>query len=914
LKLGTAEARTNNMFSLKGYQTRAMDVLAKFLGQSKQTGDIAQAYEDTISEQQLPQLPYRDFQFGNVPYVCIRIPTGGGKTVLASHSIVAAVDEYLERDFPVVVWLVPSNTIRRQTVEALKKNGHPYREKLDHAFNHQVLILDIDDALTVRPQDIGNKTIVVVSTRQNLTVNDKTGRKVYAYHENFEPHFAKVTSDHPYFDQLEVVSKGDLKENGLTTHELGKVKYSFANLLALQNPLIIIDEAHNARTELTFETLRNLNPAAIIEFTATPNESLDNGSNVLFHVSAAELKAEEMIKLPIMLAEEPQGWKQAVSDAVANRNRLAEKAQKDTDYIRPIALLQAEAKNGTVTVDVLKNYLLDELKIESEKIAVVTGNQRELDDIDLFAQSCHIEYVITIEALKEGWDCSFAYVFCSVKQVSSSKDAEQLLGRVLRMPYARRRVIEDLNRAYAHLATSTFANAAKELSGKLIAMGFEELDIAQFVRQHEADKNQGDFFNGGDSPSTSQPTEPEVIVEVANLPELNKLSDSERSQLTATTTDDKTVIIKVRGEVSDNLKKVIIKSAGKPADKKAIEQELRIHNARIEVLRSPAEQGNRFGSLPQLRALVQGELELVEPEILLDVFEWNLLDHLAKLPKFTIRESGNLWEIYLEDGKVKYQKAKIDERFDLNQSWLDVSENDLVRWLDKILRQTDIKQVTMIKFIQFIVSDLLSRPDITLTALVRNKYPLAKAIRELISKCRKQAQSNSYQQVLFSSDAQLEVGNEFIYQFSPTHYPAKPPFYSGSYRFQKHYYGNNRIEDISAKGEEFECARAIDTLDQVKYWIRNLVRREHGSFWLPLAHGKFYPDFVVELNDGRMLVVEYKGAAYATNDDSKEKNLVGELWAENGGDNYLFLMAVDKKTDSHGRDTRTQILDAIEKN
>jgi type III restriction enzyme len=284
------------------------------------------------------------------------------------------------------------------------------------------------------------------------------------------------------------------------------------------------------------------------------------------------------------------------------------------------------------------------------------------------------------------------------------------------------------------------------------------------------------------------------------------------------------------------------------------------------------------------------------------------------LPNFTIRESGNFWEIYLEDGKVKYHKAKADECFDLNQSWLDISKNDLVRWLDRELHQADIKQVSMIKFVQLIVDDLLSRSDITLTALVRNKYPLAKAIRELISRCRMQAQSDNYQHALFASDAQLKVANDLVYEFNPTHYPAKPPFYSGSYRFQKHYYGNNRIEDISAKGEEFECARAIDTIDEVKYWIRNLVRREHGSFWLPLAHGKFYPDFVVELNDGRMLVVEYKGAAYATNDDSKEKNLVGELWAENGGDNYLFLMAVDKKIDPHGRDTRTQILHAIEKN
>ena len=285
------------MFALKGYQQRAMDALAAFLSNAKNSGNVEQAYNETLASQELPPAPYRDFQFESVPYVCIRIPTGGGKTVLASHSIVTAGKHYLEVEFPVVLWLVPSTTIRQQTVEALKKNGHPYREKLDQAFNHQVLVLDVDEVFNIRPQDIGSKTIVVVSTRQNLTVNDTSGRKVYAYHENFEAHFSKINKNHPRYSQLETVSENDLKENGLTTHELGKVKYSFANLLALHNPLVIIDEAHNARTKLTFDTLRRLHPAAIVEFTATPNESLDNGSNILFNVSAAELKAEEMIKV-----------------------------------------------------------------------------------------------------------------------------------------------------------------------------------------------------------------------------------------------------------------------------------------------------------------------------------------------------------------------------------------------------------------------------------------------------------------------------------------------------------------------------------------------------------------------------------------------------------------------------------------
>lgn len=113
------------MFALKGYQERAMEMLGQFLSQAKQTSNVAQAYNDILQEQNLPPIPYRDFQFGNVPYVCIRIPTGGGKTVLASHSIVTAGKKYLEVDFPIVLWLVPSTTIRNQTVEALKKAATP---------------------------------------------------------------------------------------------------------------------------------------------------------------------------------------------------------------------------------------------------------------------------------------------------------------------------------------------------------------------------------------------------------------------------------------------------------------------------------------------------------------------------------------------------------------------------------------------------------------------------------------------------------------------------------------------------------------------------------------------------------------------------------------------------------------------
>ncbi|PPD43803.1 MAG: restriction endonuclease subunit R [Methylobacter sp.] len=894
------------MLTLKGYQQRAIDTLTAFLAKARDTQNVELAYAETLREQALPPLAYRDYGFEQIPYVCFRIPTGGGKTLLASHTVVTAARTYLDCDFPITLWLVPSNSIRQQTVDALKTPGHPYREKLDFSFNHQVLVLDVDEVTQLRPQDIGQKAIVVVSTLANLRVNDTSGRKVYAYHENFEPHFAKLPPNHPCLDKLERVGEADIQENGLSSSELGNIKYSFANLLALHRPLLIVDEAHNARTALTFDTLRRVHPAAVIEFTATPNTSSTNGSNILYHVSAAELKAEEMIKLPIILTEH-QNWQDAVRDTVITRNKLALDAQKDEAYIRPIALLQAEAKNGEVTVEVLKAYLIEDLHIDAEKIAIATGNQRELDRINLFDPACPVEYIITIEALKEGWDCSFAYVFCSVKQVSSSKDAEQLLGRVLRMPFARRRIIEDLNRAYAHLSTKGFAYAARELTDKLIAMGFEEMEIADFLRQQPpADDGQVDIFGKvGDEVSRTGAFS-SVVIELSAMPDLSQLDDVDKRQL-AITEDNNKIIVRINGEISEQLQQSLIKAAGKKAEQEIVARDLRIHNQSIQAQKSPAERGEVFGQLPLLCAYQQGELELVEPETVLENGQLNVLNYPARLNNFQLQETSNSFSIDMDGKEISYHIAKQSDVINFNDDLLDVTDQDLIGWLDRECRQPDVMQNDMIKFSALLINDLLKAPGINLTALVRNKYPLLRAVKDLIALYRKRAQKEGYQQTLFSNEAHVSFSDEFVYHFSPHHYPARPPYYAGRYKFQKHFF--NIIEDLKAQGEEYECAKTIDSLPQVKYWLRNLVRRDHASFWLPLAHARFYPDFVCELTDGRMLVVEYKGEAYASNDDSAEKRAIGNLWAKTSNGQCLFAMVVEQ--DNEGRDVRQQIQNSL---
>ncbi len=161
--------------------------------------------------------------------------------------------------------------------------------------------------------------------------------------------------------------------------------------------------------------------------------------------------------------------------------------------------------------------------------------------------------------------------------------------------------------------------------------------------------------------------------------------------------------------------------------------------------------------------------------------------------------------------------------------------------------------------------------------------------------------------MVFQNSVSIETSLEQKFEFFPDAYPSRPPYYQGRYKFQKHYYPT--IEDLKSQGEEFECAQTIDRNSRVKHWVRNLVNRDKASFSLPLAGRNFYPDFVVELNDGRVLIVEYKGNVYRTNDDSREKHLIGENWALRSSGKCLFLMA--EKQNLEGLDVYQQIDKAI---
>ena len=872
---------------LKQYQTDTLDVLRRFFEEARVAGPKG-AYEGITRE---PEQAKRLGRYGGtytalaelptVPYVCLRLPTGGGKTILGAHSIGIARDAWVEKDYPMVLWLVPSNTIRLQTAEALKNARHPYRQALDEAFDGRVRVFDIADFTHIRPHDIRDHCCIVVGTIQTLRVSNTEGRKVYSHNENMEPHFTALPKSLP----------------GLETLEGGGVKFSFANLMHVHRPLMIVDEAHNAVTGLTREMQARVNPSAIIEFTATPRLN----SNILHSVTAQELKLEEMIKLPIMLSEHDT-WQNAVNGAIAARASLQEVADEDPDYIRPIVLFQAQPKNQEVTVEVLKKHLMEVEQIPENKIAIATGDQRGLDGLNLFDRACTIEYVITVEALKEGWDCSFAYAFCSVSRIQSAVDVEQLLGRVLRMPYAKRRKAEDLNRAYAFLSEPSFGEAARALADKLVAMGFEEDEALDNIEaaQDSLDRDSG-LFGPRDKPKPTFRHQVPLSDEAVS-------ALSGRKDISVRPTDGGDVEIAVTGRVAPELEREIADALPESARGMFAEAVAKFRFETKDLL-SFAEQGETF-RVPRLMAEIQDELELADTDIFMEFHDWSLLDHSPKLgeTEFAIRETARSFEIDLDGNHITYQFADETEQLALDIDVAGWTPEALVLWLDRQVRQPDIHQSELLRWLRDLVAHLVTTRGMHIAALMRCKFILARKVREKLAAIRQQERNSVYQRYLFAPEAKVDVSFDEAFEFKDGMYFDQRR-YRGRWKARKHFLGPDNVPafDGAEDGEEFSCAQAIDSLSQVKYWIRN-VARHPNSFWLPTATDKFYPDFVALLDDGRLLVVEYKGSHLADSADTAEKRTIGQLWEKQSGGKGLFLVA-EKLVD--GKDVRAQIMEKL---
>ena len=873
------------LLTLKSYQQAALDALRAFARAAQRKGP-ALAFGEQVGQ------PYNPDPFGDVPCICLRIPTGGGKTLMAAHAVNVLAQEWRATDAPVAVWLVPSDTIRSQTLKALQTTGHPYREALEASYGAGVRVCVLEDLANIAPPDWGQRAVVVVATIQSFRIDDTDKRHVYSFSESFERHFKGAGEDRLRLlrdlpDALVTAEEAENDKTGVLPGFIGQPRWSLANWLALHEPLLIVDEAHNTKTDKSFTALKRLNPSAILELTATP---IPSKTNVLYHVSAQELAAESMIKLPIALAEHPQGWQQAVFAAVQTQRALEGEALKDEatghGYVRPIVLFQAQNENDEVPPEALRKHLEDELHIPKAQIAVATGDTRELEGLDLASRDCPVRFVITVQALREGWDCPFAYVLCSLQKLSSATAVEQLLGRVLRMPYASPRGREALNRAYAHVCETKFSTAAHELADRLIKhMGFEALDVASMVVQQSLLPLFDTLFESNQPLAHVLPAQVATdFIAIVPSPELQATA----GVTLATIAGEQKVV--VTGHINPDLEALLLAQVRGPKKQEQVQAKVAQHNALVAAQSAPASRGERFAPVPTLgyRSTPQGQLWPLEREAVLEAVELDLLTAEAvQLPGFQVVEQSNTFEIYLKDARVNLRALEASQiAFDYGSS--SITADDLVRWLDQSLFQKlpDFTQGQRNAYFAAVVNHLMHERGVPLITLAKARFTLAQDIEARVGDLKDKAAKAQFRQLVLEEVWAIEPDWSRPLLFEANRYPVPVGSrYSGRYQFSKHFYPVQA--DLKDGGEEFLCAQLIDHHAKVKHWVRNLTTAPCG-FALATSKGRFFPDFVAELLDRRIAVVEYKGAHLMSDPYEIEKRHVGELWARKSAGKCLF--------------------------
>lgn len=416
----------------------------------------------------------------NIPNVCFKVPTGGGKTLLATAAIQRINQDYFKRNNGFVLWVVPSDTIYTQTSKQLQNKEHPYRQMLDRASGGRTLILEKNDKFTA--QDVADNLCIMLLMLQASNRENKNTLRMFKDSGRFESFFPPLddyNANNALLSVLPNLDTADMFDDEPNVITGISIKHSLGNVMRLLRPIAIFDEGHRGATKLAQDTINSFNVSFIVELSATPKDH----SNVLVNVGGQELKKEQMIKLPInVIPYREANWQHTLNQAHAKifeLNKLAAKYQADEGrYIRPIMVIKAEPKRKGEAydhVEDIKSYLIKNLNVLEREIRIKLANNNELRDDDLFDKLCPVRYIITKDALKEGWDCSFAYVLAILSNSKSETALTQFIGRVLRQPHALETSIPSLNQCYVYCDNADVNSAAEGIKKGLEDEGMSDV-------------------------------------------------------------------------------------------------------------------------------------------------------------------------------------------------------------------------------------------------------------------------------------------------------------------------------------------------------------------------------------------------------------------------------------------------------
>lgn len=846
---------------LKPYQKYVLDDLSRFLKALDKHGGPRAAFnafwEDQLGKQSpgisksVPQYYVEKEAKNMYPQVCFKVPTAGGKTFIACNAVQRLLS-IKPADAPkAVVWLVPSVTIMEQTLKSLRDPAHPYRQRIDAHFQHRVEVFEKKQLLEgagFSPTSVKEQLSILVLSFDSFRANNKEARKVYQ--ENgalaaFVRHPVAIGTDNPY-------------HNGS----------SLMNVIRQLNPVVIVDESHNATTELSVEMLDNLNPSFILELTATPRET----SNIISYVDAFALKQEHMIKLPVIVYNH-RDKTAVIQSALQLRQRLENKAieaaDKGHNVIRPIVLFQAESNTGDdrATFQKVKADLIS-LGIPEAEIKIKTANINEIKNVDLMAVDCPVRYIITVNALKEGWDCPFAYVLASLGARSSAVDVEQILGRVLRQPYARKNEETLLNLSYVLTASSRFSETLENIVTGLNRAGFSERDfkLAKNVKLDE-DPLQTLMADRDDDPI-------DTIAIITN-------SDAE---LAAVTEIETTAL----------------------ASHRAYEMASSSHTRSGEALPSAflRERARHF-NMKEVFADVALEIKIPKlftamppMQLFPEDFPWELLHKGKLLEKFPLSQADSQINVEQTQGDImtidaertgpdrsmvsaKQVKGQLydaladqiatmsaeDQREQLGQvmcnlvqQYLSIDDNEIRAYIKRIIAQLDASQL----------NDAIGR-----------RYDYKRLIESKISSEATKFSEKMFYSMCDANEIHAIPNYKFPEFIVPHEVESRTPVANSLYQ-----------KETALNGFEHKVILAIASLPNVRFW-HHIIPRKPNSFFLN-GFINHYPDFIVVTKGRTLILVETKGDD-RDNSDSKKKNRFGRRWAEKAGDGYKYFMIFREK-------------------
>lgn len=856
---------------LKNYQREVLADLDGFLEMLKRCNRLDIAYEKFWAERGISLQANDDYlrpydnSIAGVPRVTLKIPTAGGKTFVACHSLRHIFDHYAVSGPQVVVWFVPSDTLLLQTFQNLNNPQHPYRQHINALFNNRVRVVNKEMALEgqgISPTEVMNQLTIFVFSIQSFVDVVRSGLpRVYRENSNLDG-----------YRQALLGNEGKRVEQADET--------SLINWVAGLQPVVIIDESHNFEAELRVDLLNNINPCFILDLTATPRKR----SNIISFVDAMKLKKEHMVKLPVIVYNSLK-----VNDVIVNainlRRNLELKAReeygKGGSYIRPIVLFQAQPKHGDgdITFEKIKKQLV-EAGIPEEHVKIKTAERNELKGIDLMSPECPVRYIITVNALKEGWDCPFAYILASLANRTSRVDVEQILGRILRQPYTKEHECEYLNLSYVFTSSNAFKETLENIIHSLNQAGFSARDYR--VAELEVEEK--------DSPNTPAPSADLFATADAEEEEINSEDIKERISAPSTTLQTEAFLRQAQMQSNDYNQQLEQNAPNEnmPSDIKNKAKSYPIKEAFLTAVKSLC--------LPNFFIKVNApsffnsskELQPLAKEYLLQGFNLDTQDRNMDF-NHTLNTSGvaiDLEERNRNEYVPKYKTLSCKQTEIFRQQFFSMPAERKINHLAKYIgRQiSKINALSEPQIIRYIKSTLAPMSNETLSELAANEAGTVETFKKKITSLMLAHAEKQFKMMLDSG--------EIICQES---YPMPEQIYltQTCLGIPKTMYA----EEEQCDSFEYGVIRRIAELDNVLCWHRNQERGK--GFGLNGFSNNHYPDFIVLLKSGHIILIETKGR-HLDNSDSKSKILLGRAWAEKAGSKYRYFMVYEGENPPEG--------------